>query len=69
MVNKTEHKKGKVAPGKVNRNWRIDVGIDRMLHDEAVRLGYGEHGVALFVITHFTRYFNGETIRRDPSNF
>jgi len=65
---KTTHKKGQVAPGKVNRNWRINIGIDQKLHDEAVRQGYGEKGVATLVNNHFTRYFNGETIRLDPEN-
>jgi len=62
-ANKT-HKKGKVAPGKVNRNWRVLVGIDKQLHEEAERLGF--ESVPAFINNHFTRYFNGEVIRRDP---
>lgn len=58
------HKKGKVAPGKVNRNWRILVGVDEQLHEEAERLGF--HSVAAFINSHFVRYFNGETIKRGP---
>jgi len=58
------HKKGKVAPGKVNRNWRILEGVDEQLHEEAERLGF--HSVAAFVNSHFVRYFNGETIKRAP---
>jgi len=64
MVNKTEHKKGKVAPGKVNRNWRVLVGVDEQLGLEAERLGF--ESKAAFINNHFTRYFNGDTIRRDP---
>ena len=59
----TEHKKGKVAPGKVNRNWRILVGVDEQLHKEAERLGF--NSVAAFVNSHFVRFFNGDTIKRD----
>lgn len=58
------HKKGKVAPGKVNRNWRILEGVDEQLHKEAERLGF--HSVAAYVNSHFVRFFNGETIKRDP---
>ena len=65
MVN-TQHKKGKVDPAKVVRNWRILKAIDHNLHLEAVRMGFGEKGVARFLNVHFTRYFNGETIKRDP---
>lgn len=65
MVN-TEHKKGAVAPGKVNRNWRILKTVDEMLHQEAVRSGFGEKGVATFLNNLLTRFFNGETIKRDP---
>lgn len=59
---KPRHKKGKVAPGKVNRNWRVDKGVDRMLHEEAARLGFDS--VPAFFNTHFVRYFNGEVIQR-----
>jgi len=70
----TAHKKGKVAPGKVNRNWRILKTVDEKLHEEAIRLGFGANGIATFLNTHFTRYFNGETIntstakRKPPSD-
>ena len=57
-------KKGKVAPGKVNRNWRILAGIDQLLHEEAILKGFDS--VPKFINAHFTRYFNGETIKRDP---
>ena len=65
MVN-TAHKKGKVDPAKVNRNWRILKTVDENLHAEAVRLGFGEKGVAAFLNNFFTRFFNGENITRDP---
>lgn len=57
-----KHTKGAVAPGKVNRNWRIYIGIDSQLQEEAVRLGYSS--VPAFLNAHFTSYFNGETIKR-----
>lgn len=60
---KTVHKKGKLAPGKVNKNWRILVGISNQLDEEAERLGFDS--VPQFLNAHFTRYFNGETIVRD----
>jgi hypothetical protein len=59
------HKKGKVAPGKVNRNWRILKSVDDQLRPEAVRLGFGEKGVATFINNLLTRYFKGEIIMRD----
>lgn len=58
------HKKGEVAPGKLNRNWRILAGIDENLHLEAERLGF--ESVPAFINNHFTRYFNGESIQRAP---
>lgn len=58
----TTHKKGAVAPGKVNRNWRILKAVDDQLQPEAVRLGFGPKGVATFVNNLLTRYFNGEII-------
>lgn len=58
------HKKGKLAPGKVNRNWRILAGVDEQLHQEAELKGF--ESVPAFINAHFTRYFNGETIRRGP---
>lgn len=57
------HKKGRISPGKVVRNWRILVGVDKLLHEEALRLGYSS--VPEFLNTLLTRYFNGETIKRD----
>jgi len=65
MVSGT-HKKGKVDPAKINRKWRILKAVDEQLHEEAVRLGFGEKGVAAFLNNFFTRYFNGEPIQRDP---
>jgi hypothetical protein len=65
MVATKEHKKGKCAPGKKNKNWRILAEIDIKLQAEALRLGYGEKGTATFINAHFTRYFNNETIKRD----
>ena len=62
-MTKTTHKKGKLAPGKVNKNWRILIGIDEQLKLEAERLGYDS--VPAFINSHFTKYFNGESIRRD----
>lgn len=62
MVTIKTHKKGAVAPGKVNRNWRILDGVDAQLHQEAKRLGYSS--VPSFVNAHFVRYFNGEVIQR-----
>lgn len=59
----TVHKKGKVVPGKVIRNWRILIGIDKALGEEIVRLGYSSKPE--FLNTLLTRYFNGETIKRD----
>lgn len=60
---KTTHKKGKLAPGKVNKNWRILVGIAVQLEEERIRLGYDS--VPQFLNAHFTKYFNGEIITRD----
>jgi len=59
---KKRHKKGTVAPGKVNRNWRIYQGIDAQLQEEARRLGF--NSVPAFLNNHFVRYFNGEVIQR-----
>lgn len=65
MVNTpTTHKKGAVAPGKINRNWRILKSVDEQLQPEAERLGFGPKGVATFVNNLLTRYFNGEIIMR-----
>lgn len=60
----TQHKKGAVAPGKVNRNWRILKSVDDQLPDEAERRGFGRRGVATFINNLLTRYFNGEIIMR-----
>ena len=65
-MTQTAHKKGKVDPAKVNRNWRILKEVDHNLHLEAVRLGFGEKGVAAFLNIHFTRYFKGEVIKHGP---
>lgn len=58
------HKKGNVAEGKVNRNWRILVGPDKLAHEEAQSKGF--NSVAAWINNLLVRYFNGETIRRDP---
>lgn len=60
----TQHKKGKVDPTKVVRNWRILKTVDKDLHLEAVRRGFTS--VPAFLNNLLTRYFNGETISRDP---
>lgn len=60
---KAEHKKGKLLPGKVIRNWRILVGIDKLLNEEVIRLGFSSKPD--FLNNLLTRYFNGETIKRD----
>ena len=61
---KTEiHKKGKLSPGKVVRNWRILKGVDAALDNEIIRLGYSSKPE--FLNTLLTRYFNGETIKRE----
>lgn len=65
METKTDHKKGKVAPGKKNKNWRIQEDLVVKIQKEAVRLGFGPKGSATFLNNHFTRYFNGEAIKRD----
>ena len=62
MVMKTGHKKGKLAPGKVVRNWRILKGVDAALGDEVTRLGFSSKPE--FLNTLLTRYFNGEVIQR-----
>jgi len=59
---KTVHKKGKVADGKVVRNWRILKSVDDNLREEASARGYAS--VPAFLNAHFTRYFNGEIIMR-----
>lgn len=59
------HKKGNVAPGKVNRNWRILEGVDAQLEEEYKRLGYSSKPA--FINAHFVKYFSGETIKRDPN--
>jgi hypothetical protein len=64
MVEKVVHKKGKVAPGKVNKNWRIPKAVADQLPAEAARLGFGKKGSAILVGVILTRYFNGETIKR-----
>ncbi len=66
MVTKATHKKGKVLPGKVVKNWRIQEDVAEKIQAEAVRQGFGPKGSATFVNNHFTRYFNGETIKRAP---
>lgn len=58
------HKKGKVADGKVNRNWRILIGPDKLAHEEAEAKGFSS--VAAWINNLLVRYFNGETIIRDP---
>lgn len=63
MVTST-HKKGKVDPLKVGRNWRILKTVDKELHLEAVRRGFTS--VPAFLNNLLTRYFDGETIKRDP---
>ena len=64
MVTNTEHKKGKVDPAKVVRNWRILKSVDHNLHLEAAKKGF--NSVPAFLNNLLTRYFNGETINRDP---
>ena len=64
MVTNTEHKKGKVDPAKVVRNWRILKTVDHNLHLEVARKGFAS--VPAFLNNLLTRYFNGETINRDP---
>jgi len=64
MVTNTQHKKGKVDPAKVVRNWRIRKDNDHNLHLEAPRLGFSS--VPAFLNNLLVRYFNGETIKRDP---
>jgi len=59
----TVHKKGKLAPGKVVRNWRILIGVDKSLDEEVARLGFSSKPE--FLNTLLTRYFNGETIKRE----
>lgn len=59
-----EHKKGAVAPGKVNRNWRILKAVDDQLPAEAELRGFGKKGTATFINNLLTRYFNGEIIMR-----
>ena len=63
MVNQA-HKKGKVDPAKVVRNWRILKTVDDNLHLEATKRGF--NSVPAFLNNLFTRYFAGETIKRDP---
>ncbi len=63
MVSST-HKKGKVDPAKVNWNWRILKTVDEGLHLEAAKRGFAS--VPAFLNNFFTRYFDGETITRDP---
>ena len=58
------HTKGKVDPAKIPRNWRILKTVDHDLHLEAARKGFAS--VPAFLNNLFTRYFNGETITRDP---
>ena len=64
VSSQTTHKKGKVAPGKVVRNWRILETVDENLHLEAARKGFAS--VPAFLNNHFTRYFNNENMTRDP---
>ena len=64
MVTDTEHKKGKVDPAKVVRNWRILKTVDHNLHLEAAKKGFAS--VPAFLNNLLTRYFDGETISRDP---
>ncbi len=58
----TVHKKGKVADGKIPRNWRILKTVCDQLKEEAAAKGYAS--VPAFINAHFTRYFNGEIIMR-----
>lgn len=58
------HKKGKCDPTKVLRNWRILKTVDDNLRKEAPRKGFGS--VPAFLNNLLTRYFDGETITRDP---
>jgi len=64
MELKTHHKKGKVDPSKVVRNWRILKTVDHNLHLEAARKGFAS--VPAFLNNLLTLYFNGETLTRDP---
>lgn len=64
---KPRHRKGQLAPGKIVKNWRLLIGVDKMLSYEAQRLGYSS--TPEFVNTFFTEYFNidpGEWIQRKP---
>ena len=64
MVQTTQHKKGKVDPAKVVRNWRILKTVDHNLHLEAAKRGF--NSVPAFLNNLLTRFFDGETIKRDP---
>lgn len=59
----TGHKKGKLNPKKTIRSWRINNDVDHNLHLEAARKGFAS--VPAFLNNFFTRYFNGEILRRD----
>lgn len=59
------HKKGKMAEGKVARNWRLPKSVVDQLPDEAERMGFGRKGSAILVGNILTRYFNGDVIIRN----
>jgi hypothetical protein len=64
---KPRHTKGQLTPGKKVVNWRLLIGVLKMLAFEAERLGYSS--VPEFVNAFFTEYFNndpGEWIQRKP---
>ena len=61
---KEPHKKGKVAPGKVNVSARLLIGPWTQAEIEAERLGFSNR--VAFLNWLLVQYFNGDTIRRDP---
>jgi len=62
MTQPKVHKKGKIAGGKIVRNWRITPDNVENLDKEYPRLGF--NSAAALVNNILARYFNGEVIMR-----
>jgi len=57
-------KKGKDNPLKMPVNWRMLKTVVKSLEKEAKRKGFSS--IPAFLNNLLVRYFNGETIKRDP---
>ena len=64
MVKQATNRRGQVAPGKKQVNWRINEDDVENSAGEAVELSLGSGKAPDFINYLLRRYFNGEAIKR-----